>query len=68
MDITKRRNLRAVLLALVMLGALVSDGAQLLPAPREAHAQFIADKPFRGSRRNIELGYPAARLGLNIGF
>lgn len=55
MNFTKLMNLRALVFTLVLLGVVVSDGAQLIPSPREAHAQFIADKPFRGGRRNIEI-------------
>jgi hypothetical protein len=52
---TRRLSFRALLIVLVILGVVISDSSQLLPSVREANAQFIADKPFRGTRRNIEI-------------
>lgn len=55
MNLSKLLNLRALLFSLVVFSVVVSDGSGLIPTPREAQAQFIADKPFRGQRRNIEI-------------
>ncbi|MFO0575410.1 MAG: hypothetical protein U1A78_15565 [Polyangia bacterium] len=55
MKLAKPVSLRALIFSLVLFGVVVSDGTHLIPTPREAQAQFIADKPFRGTRRNIEL-------------
>ncbi|MFO0579301.1 MAG: hypothetical protein U1A78_35310 [Polyangia bacterium] len=51
----KLMNIRALICSLVVMAVVVSDGSHVIPTPQEAQAQFIADKPFRGGRRNIEI-------------
>lgn len=48
-------TLRIAICSLVVFAVLLSDGIHVIPTPTDAQAQFIADKPFRGSRRNIEI-------------
>ena len=61
----KLLNIRALVCSLCVMAAVVSDGKHFIPTPAEAHAQFIANKPFQGGRRNIEINL---RLSTYYGF